>query len=67
MITLDGEDLDYDPDDSFHQIRSEKPVKQPSQEREQDVEQAVDTANSFPVLIAVERAMHLPLINNKAT
>ena len=68
MITLDGEDLDYDPDDSFHQIRSEKPVKQPSPELEQgDVEQDVDTANSFPVLIAVERAMHLPLINNKAT
>ena len=68
MITLDGEDMDYDPDDSFHQIRSEKPVKQPSPELGPgEQEQALDTSDTFPVLIAVERALHLPLISNKAT
>lgn len=68
MITLDGEDMDYDPDDSFHQIRSEKPVKQSSPDQVPvDVEPVLDITDTFPVLIAVERAMHLPLISNKAT
>ena len=67
MITLEGEDIDYDPDDSFHQIRSEKPVKQPTPDEAQDQgEEIVDTGDTFPVVIAVERALHLPLISNKA-
>ena len=67
MITLEGEDIDYDPDDSFHQIRSEKPPKQPTQEEAQEQGEAIpDPGNTFPVVIAVERALHLPLISNKA-
>ena len=68
MITLDDEDMDYDPDDSFHQIRSEKPTKQPAPEvATGEGEEVPDTADTFPVVIAVERALHLPHISNKAT
>ena len=67
MITLDGEDIDYDPDDSFHQIRSDKPAPQPTQvDAQEQGEGVLDPGETFPVVIAVDRALHLPLISNKA-
>ena len=73
LITLDGEDIDadYDPDDSFHQIVSHKPVSRASSpvkevttvvESEQE-----ETTPTFTAVIQVERALHLPHMKDKQT
>ena len=75
LITLDGEtiDVDYDPDDSFHQIVSHKAAKARSpggvdeegEELQQEAEPDQEAPPSFAVVIQVERALHLPLIKDK--
>lgn len=71
MITLDGEDIDvdYDPDDSFHQIVSRKPVSRsssPVKEVKAEVEsEEGEKTQTFTVIIQVERAFHLPHMHDK--
>lgn len=72
MITLDGEeiDVDYDPDDSFHQIVSHKPSSQKPSSPEEEVNKQVESTESvteptFAVMIQVERALHLPQMHDK--
>jgi len=81
LITLDGEDIDidYDPDDSFHQIVSHKPsthqVNTGSSPGEEggiamEGENAGEstqgqTTNTFTAIVQVERALHLPHMHDK--
>ncbi|KAL3878157.1 hypothetical protein ACJMK2_030527 [Sinanodonta woodiana] len=65
-IAVDTVDPDYDPDDSFHHIVS--PMKSPQKTKTTPDVPDMDTVDkepTFTVHIAVERAMHLPLISDK--
>lgn len=70
LITLEGEDIDvdYDPDDSFHQIVSHKPhSKASSPVKEMKSEESIpeEITPTFTVIIQVERAFHLPHMHDK--
>ncbi|KAK3584373.1 hypothetical protein CHS0354_001298 [Potamilus streckersoni] len=65
-MVVDTVDPEYDPDDSFHHIVS--PTKSPQKTKTSPDEKELDTVDkepTFSVHIAVERAMHLPLISDK--
>ena len=73
LITIEGEDIDidYDPDDSFHQIVSHKPATVsdtqdiPDSAIQQDGNDNEEKESTFTVMIQVERALHLPQIRDK--
>lgn len=57
-------DADYDPEDSFHQLKTKRMTKSNSGHLEK-VAEDIDLEASFPVHITIERAMHLPYIDDK--
>ncbi|KAH3835312.1 hypothetical protein DPMN_108663, partial [Dreissena polymorpha] len=76
LITLDGEDIDvdYDPDDSFHQIVSRKPSRPSSPAKEvkkgaevttMEESEEKETTPTFTAVVQVERALHLPHMHDK--
>lgn len=67
--TSDAEaDLEYDSNDSFHQIlaNKNKPAKSAADKSSLEPVSEIDLAPNFLVMICIERAMHLPHIRDKS-
>ncbi|XP_033742500.1 C2 domain-containing protein 3-like [Pecten maximus] len=58
-------DEEYDPNDSFHQLMVKKKSKSSTDVAHLERVEEDSVVPHFPVIVSVERAMHLPLINDK--
>ncbi|OWF51153.1 C2 domain-containing protein 3-like [Mizuhopecten yessoensis] len=58
-------DEEYDPNDSFHQIMGKKKSKSSTDVPHLERVEEDSVVPHFPVIVSVERAMHLPLISDK--
>ncbi|XP_060074176.1 C2 domain-containing protein 3-like [Ylistrum balloti] len=58
-------DEEYDPNDSFHQLMGRKKSKSSADVPHLERVEEDSTVPHFPVVISVDRAMHLPLISDK--